>query len=155
MLKTIRLMSVAAVAALVLPALAGSWPPTPPRKPSKAAPAVVSPAPERAVRSLDGFEPTGGDAGWQLVQPTYVLSNGSLARVDNAARAALAVAESAPTPSDFEYAGGDTGWTLKQHKYVFAGGRFTMSDECDHAIRIVKAPTPGDIETARKLSPGG
>lgn len=153
MLKTMRLISVAAAAALALPALAGSWPPIAPRKASKAAPAIVVPAPDRATRSLDGFEPAAGEAGWQLVQPSYVLANGSFARVDTAPRTAIATTKAAP-PSDFEYVGGDAGWALSQHKYVFAGGRLAMSDECDHVVRIVKAPTPVEIETARTQSPG-
>lgn len=113
MLKTMRLISVAAVAALALPALAGSWPPIAPRKSPNAAPAAVTaPASPRSTDSRP------------------------------------------PQASDFEFVGGDTGWQLSQHKYVFAGGRLVMSDECDHTIRIVKAPTPGEIESVRQLSPG-
>lgn len=151
MLKTMRLISVAAVAALALPALAGSWPPIAPRKaPQAAAVSVTAPAP----RSIDGFEATPGEAGWQLVQPTYSFVGGKLVRTDTTPRTAIATTAVAPPASGFEYVGGDAGWDLSPHKYVFTGGRLAMSDECDHAIRIVKAPTPAEIETARKLYPG-
>lgn len=151
MLKTMRLISVAAAAALALPALAGSWPPIAPRKaPKAAAISVTAPAP----RSIDGFEATAGEAGWQLVQPAYSLVSGKLVRADTTPRTAIATTGAAPPVAGFEYVGGDAGWVLSQHKYVFAGGRFAMSDECDHAIRTVKAPTPAEIETARNLYPG-
>lgn len=151
MLKTMRLISVAAAAALALPALAGSWPPIAPRKAPKAA-AVSVTAP--AARSLDGFEATGDEAGWQLASPAYAFASGKLVRTDTAPGAAVVVAKAAPTDAGFEYVGGETGWQPSQHKYVFAGGRFEMSDECDHAVRIVKAPTPDEVEATSKLYAG-
>ena len=149
MLKTMRLISVAAVAALALPALAGSWPPIAPRKAPKAAAVAVTAS---TPRSLDGFEAIAGEPGSQLVNPTYALSGGQLVRTD----AAPAVAGTeAPTPAaGYEFVGGETGWQISQHKYVFAGGRLAMSDECDHAIRVVKAPDPRDVDKARLQSPG-
>lgn len=54
----------------------------------------------------------------------------------------------------FEYIGGDGGWQPAQHKYEWVGGRFAHSDECDHAIRTVKAPTPAEIEATRARYPG-
>ena len=150
MLKTMRLISVAAVAALALPALAGSWPIPAGNAPKAAAVSATVPAPY----SIDGFEATAGEAGWQLAQPTYDFVGGKLVRVDTAPRTAVATAKAAPPAAGFEYVGGDALWALSQHKYVFAGGRLAMSEECDHAIRSAKAPTPADIETARKLSPG-
>lgn len=152
MLKTMRLISVAAAAALALPALAGSWPPIAPRKAPKAA-AVSVTAP--ASRSIDGFEAIGGEPGWQLVNPTYGLSNGELVRADTAPGAAIVATRNTPPTAGFEYVGGDTGWELSQHKYVLAGGRLAMSDECDHAIRIVKAPMPAEVEATRNLYSGG
>jgi hypothetical protein len=56
---------------------------------------------------------------------------------------------------NYEYVGGDSGWQLTQHKYVRTAGRWAHSDECDHAIRIVKAPTPAEIESARAQASGG
>jgi len=150
MLKTMRLISVAAAAALALPALAGSWPPIAPRKAPKAAAVFVT---AQAPRSIDGFEATPGEAGSQLVQPAYNFVSGKLVRANTTPRSAVATTRTAP-PVGFDYVGGDSGWALSQHKYVFAGGRLAMSDECDHAIRIVKAATPAEIETARMLSPG-
>lgn len=150
MLKTMRLISVAAAAALALPALAGSWPPIAPRKaPKAAAVAVTAPAP----RSVDGFEAIGGEPGWQLVNPTYGLAEGKLVRTDTAP-AATTAATTTLAAAGFEYVGGEAGWELSQHKYVFAGGSLAMSDECDHAIRIVKAPTPAEVEATSKLYPG-
>ena len=150
MLKTMRLISVAAVAALALPALAASWPPIAPRKAPKAAAVSVT---AQAPRSIDGFEATAGEPGSQLAQPAYTLVGGKLVRVDITPRTAIPTTE-APPVAGFDYVGGDAGWALSQHKYVFAGGRLAMSDECDHAVRIVKAATPAEIETARMLSPG-
>jgi hypothetical protein len=54
----------------------------------------------------------------------------------------------------FEYVGGESGWRLAQHKYVWTAGRFVHSNECDHAIRTAKAPTPAEVESGRSLSPG-
>lgn len=150
MLKTMRLISVAAVAALALPALAGSWPPIAPRKaPKAAAVSVTTPAP----RAIDGFEAVAGEAGWQLVQPSYNIAGGKLVRTDTPVQTLTATNDALPA-TGFEPAGGDAGWALSQHKYVFAGGRLAMSDDCDHAIRTAKAPTAAEIETARKFSPG-
>jgi hypothetical protein len=118
MLKTMRLISVAAVAALALPALAGSWPPIAPRKATTKPAVVAAPAKPAAAATTAAAKP---------------------------ATAALA---------GFEQAGGDAGWQLVQHKYDFLDGKFTMSDECDHAVRIAQAPTPAEVESARRLSPG-
>jgi hypothetical protein len=54
----------------------------------------------------------------------------------------------------FEYVGGETGWQPAGHKFVRVGGAFVHSEECDHAIRVVAGPTPGEIERAKRLSPG-
>lgn len=54
----------------------------------------------------------------------------------------------------FEYVGGESGWQLAQHKYDFVNGKLVMSDECDHVIRTVRAPTPAEVEQARQFSPG-
>ena len=100
MLKTMRLISVAAAAALALPALAGSWPPVAPRKAPKAAAVfVTAPAP----RSIDGFEATAGEPGSRLVQPAYGLVGGKLVRVDTPPRTAIATASAAPSVAGFEY----------------------------------------------------
>lgn len=55
---------------------------------------------------------------------------------------------------DFEFIGGEGGWQLSQHKYDFVAGKVVMSDECDHAIRVVKAPTLKEVEETRALYPG-
>ncbi|HET7730396.1 MAG TPA: hypothetical protein VFK48_10220 [Usitatibacter sp.] len=63
-------------------------------------------------------------------------------------------ADSRAAPAGFEFVGGETGWQPAGHKFVWAGGRFAHSEECDHAIRIVKAPTPAEIDSTGRLSPG-
>ena len=102
MLKTLRLVTLAAAAILVLPAIAGpSWPPTPPAKATgKPAPAVVKvqKAPEKSV--INGFEYVGGDAAWQLAQHKYDFVNGRLA-MSNECDHAIRMAAVA-TPSEIE-----------------------------------------------------
>ena len=114
MLKTATIAVALAAATLVLPAAAGSWPPTPPRKSTEARKATEKSPP--AVRVVKAQQPK--------------------------------------SIGGFEYVGGDAGWQLAQHKYEFTNGKLVMSDECDHAIRSAQAPTPSDVESARRLSPG-
>ena len=68
----------------------------------------------------------------------------------------LAVNGAAPdlASGGFAYRGEGIGWEITSHKYVFRDGGFVMSDECDHAVRIVKAPTREEIESVRRISPG-
>jgi hypothetical protein len=111
MFKIGRMTAVIAIAALALPAAAGSWPNLPTRK----APANASqPAPAKSPIAI----------------PPQSSVNG------------------------FEYAGGEAGWQLSPHKFVWSEGRFVHSDECDHAIRTAKAPTPAELESTRALYPG-
>jgi len=156
MLKTMRLISVAAVAALALPALAGSWPPIAPRKATTKPAVAAAPAKAAAVSAPAGtFVPAPGDAGWRLVQPEYAYENGRFVMLNApAATTAIAKAE-AGAIAGFTPGGGDAGWLLVQHKYVFAGGKFVMSDECDHAVRAVQRPTPAEVESARRSQSGG
>lgn len=108
--RTAKLVAAVAVAMLALPAAAGSWPPTPPRKaPAKAAQQKVTPP----------------------------LS-----------------ADTADSRAGFEFVGGETGWQPAGHKFVWVQGSFAHSEECDHAIRVVKAPTPAEVDSTRRLSPG-
>lgn len=155
MLKTTRLISVAAIAALALPALAGSWPPIAPRKAVNKEVAAAAPSKASAVTATqDGFEPIAGEAGWQLVQPRYAYANGKFVREGGTGAAPALAASPARTTDSFEETGGESGWQLAQHKYDFVGGRFVMSDECDHVIRAAQAATPADVERARIFSPG-
>ena len=104
MLKTLRLVTIAVAAALALPAVAGpSWPPTPPRKDAGKAPAIVKIVKAPEIRSVDGFEYVGGEAGWQLSQHKYEFVNGKLAMSDECDHA-IRKAEAA-TPADLERAG--------------------------------------------------
>lgn len=155
MLKTMRLISVAAAAALALPALAGSWPPIAPRKASSPPAASVLPVPAAAQRSIDGFEFVGGEAGWQLAQPRYDNVSGTLVRVDDGARTSVAATKTTGTGANgFDFVGGEGGWQLSQHKYDFTAGKFVMSNECDHTIRLVTAPAPAEVEATRALYGG-
>jgi len=101
------------VAALSLPAAAGSWPNLPaPKSTAKASPANVTarsaPVVDVATGKVNGFEYLGGEAGWQPISHTLVLK----------------------------------------------AGRLAHSDECDHMIRVVKAPTPEELDAVRYSSPG-
>lgn len=165
MLKTLRLVTVAVAAALALPAVAGpSWPPTPPRKDVGKAPAAVKIVKAPETRAVNGFEYVGGESGWQLAQHKYELVNGKLVMSDECdhairattppAAAKIAKASETRSVNGFEYVGGESGWQLSQHKYEFVNGKLAMSDECDHVIRTVRAPTPAEVEQARQFSPG-
>ena len=55
----------------------------------------------------------------------------------------------------FTYVGGDTGWEPTSHKLVWVGGKFAHSNECDHEIRMAKAPTPQELDAARRAYSGG
>jgi hypothetical protein len=154
MLKTMRLISAAAVAALALPALAGSWPPTPPRKTTHKPAVAAAPAKASAASFPAGsFAPAPIEV-WQLVQPAYAYENGRFVLLNAPAASAATARAQTAVFAGFEPAGGDAGWQLAQHKYDFVNGKLTMSDECDHAIRTAQAPTPTEVDSARRLSPG-
>ena len=151
-MRTGRFIIAAVIAALALPAAAGSWPNLPARKPAAAKPlfslAAVPP------QSRDGFVEEAGDAVSSLEQYRYFSTEeyrgkGTIEYASEAPRAATTLSK-----GGFEYLGGDTGWQLSQHKYVRVAGKFVHSEECDHAVRTVKAPTAEDIEEARKAYPG-
>ncbi len=162
MLKTLRFVTIAVAAALALPVVAGpSWPPTPPRKDAGTPPAIVKIVKAPEIRSVNGFEYVGGEAGWQLAQHKYGLVNGKLVMSDECDHtirlatppAAVEMAKTSETRSvnGFEYVGGEAGWQLAQHKYELMNGKLAMSDECDHAIRKAEAATPSDLERAKQL----
>jgi hypothetical protein len=160
MTNTTRLILLAAATALALPAAAGSWPPTPPRKAHAVAQSVPSAAqvPVGTPRAVADFEQVGGDAGWQPAQHKYVYVEGKWVHsdeCDHAVRARAVTVAPQRAIDGFEPAGGDAGWQPSQHKYIFANGKFTMSDECDHAIRTVQRPTPAELESDRRLYSGG
>ena len=151
-MRTGRLILAAAIAALAVPAFAGSWPNLPARKPAAAKPlfslTVVAP------QSRDGFVEEAGDAVSSLEQYRYFPTE------EHRGKATIVYANPVPPAADtlpkngFEYIGGDGGWQLSQHKYVRLAGKFVHSEECDHAVRSVKAPTAGELEEARKAYPG-
>ena len=142
----------AAIAALALPAAAGSWPNLPARKPAEAKPStsIVAVPPQ----SRDGFVIGAGDEISSLEQYRYFPSEEYRGKATFSFGAAAAKAPDTLSKGGFEFVGGDTGWQLSQHKYVLVGGKFAHSEECDHVIRMVKAPTAEELEAARKVSPG-
>lgn len=147
MSKTLRMLTALALATMTLPAAAGGWPNTPAL--SKGKP-WTSPAPA-ATDSGDAFAQ--GEATSTLGEYRYFASEEYRGKRDFAF--ATPAQSSASAPRDgFEYIGGESGWQLSQHKYVLSGGRFVHSDECDHAIRVVKAPTAQEIEAVRSAAPG-
>lgn len=71
---------------------------------------------------------------------------------------AVGAKPAAPATFDgFTYVGGDSGWEPASHKFVWAGGKFAHSSECDHEIRMAKAPTPtlDELDAARRRYSGG
>lgn len=122
-----------AIAMLALPAAAGSRPNI-----EAEGDAVASLA---QYRYFYNEEKTQGDK-------SFAWGSAVQQRVDTAAVGTRTV-------NGFEYIGGEGGWQPSQHKYVRVAGRFAHSDECDHVIRTAKAPTPAELESARKFYGGG
>ena len=156
MSRTARLLTPLAVAMLALPAMAGSWPNLPARK---AAPAIQAAKAFTAVapRSADGFVPEAGDAVSSLEQYRYFRTEETpnwrtpAPIASKAVRAPVDVATG--KVNGFEYLGGDAGWQPISHTLVWEAGRFAHSDECDHRVRIVKGPTPEELESVRRAYP--
>lgn len=163
MLKTGKLIAAMAIATLALPAMAGSWPNLPARKaPVNAAQPAPTKSPAASLpQSADGYVAEGGAGGWPLEQYRYFRpeeGRGELVYAPRklaASQPAKNVATAKGSVNGFEYVGGEAGWQLAQHKFVWSAGRFAHSDECDHVIRVAKAPTPAELESVRKLYPGG
>ena len=133
MLKLSQFTLALVVASLASPAFAGpSWPNVPSSKGTFAAPLSQN----RAFRNEEND------------RATFASS------VATASAATRASADSNRRPDAFAYGAEETGWQLTQHKYVLAAGKFAHSQECDHAIRTVKAPVPAEVEAARGASPG-
>lgn len=162
MLKIGRTAIAIAIAALALPAAAGSWPNLPARK---AAANAAQPAPAKPLiavspRSSDGFVEGAGEAGWSLEQYSYFRTEEGPGEAIYAPRkfaTSKPARDAAPANrivNGFEYVGGDGGWQPAPHRLVWNAGRFAHSDECDHVIRTAKAATPEELESVRNLSPG-
>jgi hypothetical protein len=150
--RTAKLVAAVAVAMLALPAAAGSWPPTPARKaPANMAQVRMAQA-DASEQAINGFIAEPGENVASPAPVRYFARQGkqsgympSVAQGRSDSRAARA---------GFEFVGGETGWQPTGHKFVWAGGRFAHSEECDHAIRVVKAPTPAEVDSSKRLSPG-
>lgn len=138
--RTAKLVAAVAVAMLALPAAAGSWPPTPPRKaPAKVAQVKVAQV-YASEQAINGFMAEPGENVASLAPYTPSAAQG--------------VADTHAARSGFEFVGGETGWQPTGHKFIRVGGAFAHSEDCDHAIRVVAGPTPAEIERAKRLSPG-
>lgn len=150
-MRTARIIFAATFAALALPAAAGSWPNLPVIKPATKTPSTWTAVPPQ---SPAGFVEEAGDAVSSLEQYRYF--RGEEVRGNKPFAKATAPLEPQRNLSGggFEFIGGEGGWNLSQHKYVLVAGKLAHSQECDHAIRTVKAPTPEELEATKKVSPG-
>ena len=157
MLKIAKLTVALAIAGLAIPAFA-QWPKGPSQRvntPTATAPAVRAAQPQ----SVDGFVYAGAEeSGYQVEQYRY-FRNEENERLATWRQPASTVKGNAPAlatgaVSGFTYRGDGIGWEVAPHKYVFSAGGLAMSNECDHAVRIVKGPTPAEIDSGRVLSPG-
>ena len=151
-MRTGRFILAAAIAALALPAAAGSWPNLPARKPAAAKPLFSLTA--VPPQSRDGFVEEAGDAVSSLEQYRYFPTEEYRGRATITYAKPSANATDTLSKDGFEFIGGDAGWQLSQHKYVRVAGKFQHAEECDHAVRVVKAPTARDLEETRKAYPG-
>ena len=109
MLRIARLIAAIAVAALALPALAGSWPPILPRSAAPKALQAASGTLAQKNASLDGFEFIGGEAGWQPAQHKMERRSGRWVHsdeCDHAIRPAQAAAPQAVEAAQKLYGGG-------------------------------------------------
>ena len=95
------------------------------------------------------------NAGWSSDQHSYFEGG---ARSRSTATNIQAIKKGSPTTArtadGFETVAGEAGSALVPHKLLWRNGGFVHSDECDHAVRTVAAPTPSEIESAAKLAPG-
>ena len=145
MLKIGKLIAAMAIAALVLPAAAGS------------AKSLVAIPPQ----SADGFVSGPGEAGWSLEQYSYFRTEEGPGETVYAPRKFTArepakdVGAAKGSVDGFNFVGGESGWQLAPHKFLWSAGHFVHSDECDHVIRTAKGPTLEELESARNISPGG
>lgn len=148
--RTTQLVAAVAIGLLALPAAAGSWPNISPRKPQ----AKVAQAPAPA-KSLDGFIAVEGESTSTLEPARYFTTEEKdPVYMPRAAGKVLAQDVATSRVNGFEYFGGEAGWRPVGHKFVWSAGRFTHSEECDHAIRVVKGPTAAEIAATNALSPG-
>lgn len=147
-----RLVAAAAIAMLALPAAAGSWPPTPPRKaPAKVAQAEVAQV-NASEQAINGFIAEPGENVASLAPVRYFANQGK--QTVYTPSVAQGTADSRTARAGFEFVGGETGWQPTGHKFVWVAGNFAHSEECDHAIRVVRGPTPAEVDAAGRLSPG-
>lgn len=150
--KALTTLIAATAAAIALPATAGSWPNLPARK---APPNVTAAAPAPAKTVAPGGYVFGAEeGGWSLQQYSYFRQEEDSVTGPKRPIVAAAGVTAIVANDPFEAVGGDSGWQLKQHKYVFAGGALAHSEECDHAIRTARAPTPAEVDGLRNMSPG-
>ncbi len=108
--------------------------------------------PAAAEQAIDGFIAEPGENVASLAPVRYFANQGTQAGYTPPV--AQGTADSLAARSGFEFVGGETGWQPTGHKFIRVGGTFAHSQECDHAIRVVAAPTPDEIERAKRLSPG-
>jgi hypothetical protein len=153
MLKTPATVTALVIAALSLPATAGSWP----NLPAKKFQASIANAPVAATPAT-GYVAGSEEGGWSLEQYRYFRDEdqpNQRARTPLATSAPSAATTASTSANGFQFVGGDTGWQPVGHTFVMKNGALAHSDQCDHMIRTVQGPTPAEVEAARSLSPGG
>lgn len=148
--RTAKLTAAVAIALLALPAAAGSWPNIAPRKPQARIAQVPAPA-----KTLDGFIVGEGES-MSILEPARYFTNEEKETVYVPRQASNLPAPDVATSraNGFEYVGGEAGWQPAGHKFVRRAGRFVHSEECDHAIRVVRGPTAAEMDATNAFSPG-
>lgn len=95
------------------------------------------------------------NAGWSSDQHSYFEGGASSSSTATKTQTGIKGTYTATRTADgFETVAGEAGSALVPHKLLWRNGGFVHSDECDHAVRTVAAPTPSEIESAAKLAPG-
>jgi len=89
----------------------------------------------------------------KLAGPLWTMFHAAPPAAAHAATVAPTIAPTA-TSDGFQYIGGEAGWQLAQHHYVVRDGRFVHASDCDHEIRMVARPTPGEIDGMQGRYPG-
>lgn len=141
-----------ALVGFTVPALAGSWPNlASSRGKLLAAPKVT------IEKAADGAVYSGSEEGGSSLGAAFRNEEKEIPAFKR--RVTVAGTTTAPAAAkgavgNFVYRGEATGWEMTQHAYTWKGGRFAMSDDCDHAVRLVQGPTRDEVDATKKASPG-
>lgn len=140
------------LAGFALPALAGPWPNV------QTSRGKLFSAPAATVqKAADGAVYSGSEEGGYTLGLTFKNEEKEapeFVRRIQVTDTSLAPAAAGGADRSFVYRNQATGWEMSQHAYTWKAGRFVMSDECDHAVRLVQGPTRDELDAAKKVSPG-